>query len=373
MSFSMRRWTEDGDPPEAGSDATNYGTAMHYCFHIIETEGLTDREALQRTFDKYGHTLWPDDLIRLKKDLVTYHEREPLGVRLIGSEIDARIPLLDWGGQTIYFRGQIDRLYERLDRPGHWLHRDYKSSRWEKTQEEVDKDPQLWAYNLLIHEYWPECESLHQTLDQLEFQPLTTSKNESQRQYMKDWLAMQVVSILSDDSVQEDGLLQPKFNQWCATCSIATDCPIIPQLSKFAQTRIKAMSDSMGVGLDEAESSKEIQEYVDLMEEAAQARKVLDKYEKQIKGLIKELPPHVQRETGYEVAQRAVKVFDPLALQEIHRALGPEFYEIISIAQTKLSAAIKDRDDLEPLLDLAISRPGTSYLRKKGRDRRKKN
>jgi hypothetical protein len=34
----------------------------------------------------------------------------------------------------IYLRTRIDRLYQRLDNPGVFVHVDYKSSRWPKTQ-----------------------------------------------------------------------------------------------------------------------------------------------------------------------------------------------------------------------------------------------
>jgi hypothetical protein len=168
MSFSMRRWTDRGEPPEATNESNAYGSAIHMVFDLIEREGLTDSEAIQRAFDRYGGHLWPHDLLRMRRDVDTYHERDPSGVRLIGSEINVRVPLFKWGnGEQIWFRGQIDRLYERVNSPGRFIHRDYKSSKWPKTQEEIDEDLQMWSYNWLIHEFWPECEDLEQVYDQL--------------------------------------------------------------------------------------------------------------------------------------------------------------------------------------------------------------
>src|SRR5688500_7874033 len=164
----------------------------------------------------------------------------------------------------IYFRGNIDRLYERIDRPGHFIHRDYKSSRWPRTQAEVNEDLQMWAYNWAIHEFWPECDDLVQVYDQLQFGELHTRKTVSQREQMKGWLQRHVVAIVTDDSVQADDLLAPKFNEWCPWCPILASCPVPQQLTDFARSRIAALSE-----LDDAEKldASAIEEYVGALDD----------------------------------------------------------------------------------------------------------
>jgi hypothetical protein len=46
-------------------------------------------------------------------------------------------------------------------------------------QKEVHEDRQLWLTNLIVHEVYPECETLVQAYDQLNFGVLTTRKNEA--------------------------------------------------------------------------------------------------------------------------------------------------------------------------------------------------
>jgi hypothetical protein len=363
MSFSMRRWTDEGEPPEATNESNAYGSAIHLVFHSIEEDGLSDDEAIQRAFGKYGGHLWPHDLVRMKADLETYHQRDNKGVRLIGSEVSIRVPLLKHpaDGRTIYFRGQIDRLYERVGRPGHFIHRDYKSSAWPKTREEVDADLQMWAYNWGIHEFWPECESLVQIYDQLNAGEIDTRKSDVARKRIKEWLQRQVMAILLDDPAdgQGDGLLAPKFNEWCPWCPIMESCKVVPQLSEFAKTRITALS------ADEDLDASKIEEYVQGLEDAATARKMLERYEKRVKALVRELPPEEQDRLGFYTQQRRNTVWSSDALEAIHEMLGEEFYSLAGITKTRIEDYLAGDPRLERILALARKEPGPIVVARK--------
>ena len=125
--------------------------------------------AIQRAWATYHHYLTPDDLDRMCADLETYHTRTALGYRLIANEKDMRVPLFVYEGEQIYFRFKVDALYQNIEHPGIFLSRDYKSSRWPKTEEEIHKDIQQWAYNYGLHEMFPEIESLTQLYDMLRY------------------------------------------------------------------------------------------------------------------------------------------------------------------------------------------------------------
>ena len=361
MSFSMRRWTEDGDPPEATNESNAYGTAIHEVFRLLEVENLNDDEAIQRAFDQYGGHLWPHDLVRLKKDVAIYHERDPLHVRLIGAEVDVRVPLLKWNGKTIYFRGQIDRLYERLDQPGRFIHRDYKSSKWPKTQAEVNEDLQMWAYNWLIHEYWPECEDILQVYDQLEAGEIETRKSEHQRREIREWIKRQTMAVLNDDPAdgQGDGLLKPKFNDWCPYCPIAESCEVPAQLSPFAKDRMDALSE---IGDDEPIDLERVRRYVDDLADAETARKLLERYEKKVKALVKELPPDDQERLGFGSYRRNNTVWSSDALEAIYELLGPEFFSLASLSKGRIEDYLAGDPRLDAVQRLARKEPGALVL-----------
>lgn len=354
MSYQMQRWTEAGEPPEATDENNAYGSAIHEVFRLVEVEGLTDGEAIQRGFDAYGGYLWPHDLIRMKDDLQTYHERDPIGVRLIGAEIEARVPLIEVGGRMIYFRGQIDRLYQRLDDPTRFIHRDYKSSKWPKTSAEVNEDLQMWAYNWLIHEFWPECEDLHQVYDQLLAGEIATRKSEAQREQIKEWLQRQVIAILGDEPSegQGDGLLGPKFNNWCPWCPIMESCDVVGRLSEFASSRIAALS------ADDSLDKDRIEEYVADLDDAATARKMLERFEKRVKALVKELPEERRKSLGFKTYQRRNLVWSSDALETIHELLGPEFFSLASLSKGRVEEYLRGDPRLESILDLARKEPG---------------
>lgn len=364
MSFSMRRWTERGEPPEATNESNAYGSAIHMVFDLIESEKLTDEQAIQRAFDKYGGFLWPHDLIRMRNDVLTYHERDPSGVRLVGSEINVRVPIFRYDDRIIYFRGQIDRLYERIDRPGHFIHRDYKSSKWPKTQEEVDEDLQMWSYNWLIHEFWPECESLEQVYDQLlegELRP--PRRNDESRRQIRDWLQRQVLAVLNDDSWQDDDLLAPKFNDWCPYCPIKDSCSVRGQLSEFARDRVDALS---ALDDDAPVDLERIEEYVAGLEDASTARKMLESYEKKVKALIKELPEADRERLGYRTSQRRNSVWSSEAMEFIHELLGDEFFHLASLPKGRVESYLAGDPRLEQIMALSRKEPGPVFVVKAG-------
>jgi hypothetical protein len=232
----MRRHTEAGEHPESQGPSTAYGSAVHEAIAFAESEVATDDHAVQRAFDLYAKWLDPSDLDQLRTDLATYRARDYAGVRTIAVEKELRTPLFEHEGETIYLRTRIDRLYQRLDNPGVFIHIDYKSSKWPKSAKEVHEDRQLWLTNLIVHEVWPECETLRQVYDQLNFGQLRTDKNDAQRALIRDWAVKQITAILHDTT------LIAKKNQWCPWCPILESCDVVRQLSEYATAEIAVLA-----------------------------------------------------------------------------------------------------------------------------------
>lgn len=366
MSFSMKRWTEEGEPPEAAIQHA-YGSAIHDVLHAIEKRGLSDDLATQLAFDKWGWALLPEDLERLKKDIAVYRTREVIGVETVLNEGEVRVPLMERNGRTIYFRGKIDRLYRFKANPGLWLHKDYKSSAWRRTEAEVHNDPQLWAYNWALYEFFPDIERLIQKYDQLNYGEETTEKSRAQRIEIGEWLRRQVTAIMNDESFDPaDGLLEPRFNDWCPWCPIIEDCKVIPQLTDFAQRRIALLSPHVvsvaKVGLD----ATGIETYVNQLDSVGTARKTLEVFEKSVKGMVRQLPASERGALGWSVSPRNSDFWDETALRRAHEILGDDFYKAVSLTKKRLDSLFDDDPRADRVRALAERRESGEQMRRRG-------
>lgn len=343
--FDMKRWSEEGEAPEAENPSNAYGSAIHLAIATCE-EGASDDEAMDVVLDRYGKWFDPEDIERLEEDLATYHERDYQGVRTLASEDNLKVPLMEHEGRTIYYRFTLDRLYQRIDRPGMFIHIDYKSSIHRKSDEEVHKAPQLWSYNWAIYEYWPEVEDLAQLYDQLNFGSIPTRKNDEQRRKIKQWLQKQVKVILGADHID------PKFNEWCPWCPIMMDCPEPRRVSEFAQSRIAELAPP---GSDVSSlAAQDIETYVQDLEMLETARKCIKGFEETVKGVIRELPDERRRQLGFGLFQSSKDTWDVEALHAVHAALGDDFYFMVNMTKANIQRFFgKDKEAAERVLQYA--------------------
>lgn len=391
MSFSMKRHTEEGEPPEAAIEHA-YGSCIHDVFEGIEKHGLDDDTACQIAFDKWGWALDPEDLATLKEDIATYRERDVIGVSTLANEGEFKVPLMPWdcpscggdgrdedaddglcqrctgtGSITIYFRFRLDRLYQFKANASVFLHIDYKSSKWRKTEDEVHEDLQLWAYNWGIHEFFPECGRLVQRYDQLRYGWVPTEKSEAQREQIAEWLRRQVTSILKDESWQSDGLLEPRFNDWCPWCPIKESCPVIDRLSDYAVSRIQAIApDRVSIaklGVD----ATGIETYADRLESVQTAKRVLEEYEKTVKAAIRQLPTSERDSLGWALSDRRTDVWDEAAMREVHAILGDDIYKLVGFSKTRLKQLFDDDPRAGEVLNLARKEVSGDQLRRRKR------
>lgn len=357
MSFKMRRHTEAGEAPEALNWTNAYGSAVHDGIAFLEDNPLaSDEDALLHVVKKYGAWIGPEEHERIREDLALYRERDYTGVKTVLNEGEIRVPLMEHNGKTIYFRGRIDRLYQRRDNPGIFIHIDYKSSRWPKTQEEVDSDPQMWSYNFALHEFYPEIETLVQNYDQLRYGVLRVQrKNDRQRRMIRDWLRSQVTALLEDDETGPDGLLIPRKNEWCPWCPIMESCPVVRDLTDFGMKRIEALAPSRKEGrkvvVDLDANSFDI--YVRQLEDVKLARKVLERFEKEVNATLAAMPQDERERLGYKLWEKRTSVFVPEAIEAAHGMLGDDrFYSLVSMSKTAVEK-LDDSPERSAILDMA--------------------
>jgi hypothetical protein len=369
MSYGLRRHTgkaqqSDERTPEAGSYATAYGSAIHDAIQALE-DGHDVERAIQVAWNRWGSWLEPGDVDLLREDLAIYLQRDFPGTRTIAAEDEFRIPLFVHDGQQVWFRFKLDRLYERLDAPGVFIHVDYKSSRHAKSENEVHGDLQMWAYNLGIHEFFPECEQLLQFYDQLRYGQVPTRKSGDQRRQIREFLIKEVTKVLEDDDVRDDGLHRPKKNQWCAWCPVMESCPVVEELTEFGLVEIAALAPQEKVGRKTVVQLVEdrVPEYVERLEDVKQAQGVLSRFEESVKRLVKEMPVERRAELGYELKERKASSFTPRAAAELHDRLGERFYELVKLTKSGLESNLaEDPALLEWALSLAEEQVGAAML-----------
>lgn len=371
FELGMRRHTGN-QAPESESAASAYGSAIHEAIRVLERTQDEDA-AIAAAVKEYAGWLDPDDLVMLRGDLEIYKERDPLGVRTVVSEEDLRFPLMEYLGETIYFRFKLDRLYVRHDDDTRFISVDYKSSKWVKSQEEVHSDIQQWAYNVGIHELYPECEDLEQRYDQLKFGVLSTHKTAEQRERMKEWLCAMVVAIL------EDHELAPKFNDFCAYCPLKMDCKVVrEELTDYAQSKIAVLAPRHPKPKKDGSPSKVLlppeldperfDEYVEVLPTVADARKVLEAYEQEVKETLKEMPSERREDYGYEIREKSPRYIPAAGMRVLHESLGDLFFSLVNISLSGAERLLGKNDPRYELIEGETIKgaPSQEIWRKRG-------
>lgn len=357
MSYGMRRHTgvaqqnQRATMPEASQRgavwARSYGSAIHEAVEALE-DGYGVGRAIQKAWNRFGHDLNPDDLDLLQHDIETWQARTFPNTRLVLNEGEVRVLLMEHRGRKIYFRTRVDRLYERTDAPGTFIHVDLKSSKHAKSETEVRDDLQLWMTNWSLHEFFPEIKNLVQVYDQLRYGQITTRKSVDARRRIKDFLVAQATAIIEDDDLQDDGLLAPKKNQWCPWCPILESCSIIPQLTDFARFEIAALAPATQVGRKLVVNVDEnlVAHHLSAYEDAVDAVKVLERFIDACKAVMREMDPQTRTQLGYDLRDRRSTVFTPQDLEAIHEKLGLEFYELTKLTKTAINERLADQPEL---------------------------
>lgn len=355
---------EKADAPGSESYATAYGHMVHDAIEVAEKTDCSDQEAIDAAWPAYQHWLEPGDLDRIRADLQTWRERRYPGWRLVGTEVELKMPLFQVDGKWIYFRARIDAIYQSIENPGLFMTRDWKSSRWAKTEAEVHGDLQQWSYNLVFHYNYPECTDLEQLYDQLRHgPPIPTRKNAQQRREIRDWLIQQVKAILGDD------ILKPTINDWCQYCPLLADCRETHRAADFWINRLAALAPEKKEGrklvvqLTEEHTGFEI--YTEQLPKAKKAHKQLERFIEAVEDVMRDMPEERLAEHGYKFTKpRGRDTFTPQALKQVVDLIGLEtFLHLVSITKKSVEDMYGDNEIAEAILALAERAEGKPSLK----------
>jgi len=340
---------ERDEPPESTNWTNVAGSAAHLAIHEVDVNAVSHDEAISRAMREYGAWLTPEDVAQLREDLTIFETRRPHGVTLVCAEQDMRVPLfIDDGGHQVYFRFKVDVLSRLIASPDVFLHRDYKTSKWRKTDAEVHKDVQLWAYNWGLHEAFPEIRHLLQTYDQLRFGEVPTTKNEAQRAQIKDWLIEQVKFI------QADTVYKPKRNEWCRYCPMVVTCRETYRATKAARAELAITApltrEGRKVKVALAVEGDELEALIrDELPTLIAVRKHIAHVEEELKRIIGTMPEQERARLGWKVTDRTTKTITTPGLRALHELIGDAFYDLVSLSMTAVETEFGKPKRGEPL------------------------
>lgn len=337
MQNNMRRHKTlpDGtrdEPPESRNWTNAYGSAIHDAISYVENEDLSNKQAVEKAWKDWGPFLDPEDLALLHQDLDKYRGDTPLGMRLVAAEVDVKVPLFVLDGVQYYFRFKLDALYQMIAEPSVFFHRDYKSSKWPKSDKEVHEDWQMSAYNWGIHELYPECSRLVQSYEQLRHGNILTSRNDLQREQIRDWLVENVKAIIAD------GEHRPKINDFCRYCPLIMECSETERATHYWRGTLAVLAPMTKVGrktkLEFADDGDEVERLIsNVLPRAIAVRKHLEHFEKELKALLETMPSSERERLGWKTEDRKTRKVTPEGLQRIHEAVGPVFYNLVSLTK----------------------------------------
>lgn len=350
---------ERDDPPENVDWRNAYGLAVHVAIALVE-QGSSHEDAISAALQRYGLWLDPEDTAMLRQDLDIFERRRPLGVTLVGSELELRVPLFVHDGEQIYYRCKLDVLQRLISNPSVFVHRDYKSSKWQKSEAEIHRDLQLWAYNWAIHEWFPECRTLIQTYDQLRYGEHNTSKNDEQRIQMKQWLIDMVKLILADT------VWRPKLNDWCSYCPIVTICREPRRATRYTRdmlaTKAPLTQEGRKIKVEFSGNGNAVEHMIeDELPDMVRTRKHIEKVEETLKGALKHMPQAERERLGWRLQERRQRSISPEGLRALHERMGDTFYQLAGISMTRLEQMFgTPKKGEEPAAELQIAREWTT-------------
>jgi hypothetical protein len=353
MENGMRRHITlpDGskdEPPEHRNWTNAYGSAVHDAISYIENKDLTNQQAVEKAWKTWGPYLDPEDLALLKQDLDKYRGDTPLGMRLVTAEADVKVPLFIQDGVQYYFRFKVDALYQVIAEPTVFFFRDYKSSKHAKSDKEVHEDWQMSSYDWGIHELYPECQRLVISYEQLRFGNVITSRSDLQREQIRDWLIENVKAIIAD------GAMKPKINDFCRWCPLIMECSETERSTRYWRGTLAVLAPMTKEGrktkIEFADEGDDFERLIsNVLPRAIQVRKHLEMFEKELKSKLEAMPSSERERLGWKTEDRKTRKVTAEGLARIHEAVGPVFYNLVSLTKRNVDLWIGKPEKGKPL------------------------
>lgn len=335
-----------------------YGKLWHSIMHLMDEEGLTPDEALEKAFSP---EMPVDAWNEARADLQTYLSRgSSPSDRFHGVAMEIELEALLYVDEVygeVWYRGFLDWIGLDPEFP-HIIHSvDYKTNRQPASRKQLDGDVQLKGYHWLIEENANRfTEGRKPTivthLDIIKHSDLEVTYSRSDIEDWHSWAVAMARKILRDNEHE------PITNTWCSSCPVRDTCPAFEGLPMEATAMEKEL-----VGLESLEAKLEWADRANTvrlsLEKAVKA--VKEDIEKKVRG---QKDPLSVGPSTFMVAPDLKKLID---LRRLHGVLGNEgLYSVCSTSETKLKEYTKDWEPYErsKVLDLVEQKAdGTKVIK----------
>lgn len=323
----------DKTVPEQSAYPLSFGITMHEALYLMEKEEITPEEALKKAWDT---RLTQKDFDEALNDLRNVIERGGVLPNLHTVNVEQRIKKLLYVDEEygeIYYQGILDWIgigeeYDVL------YFADYKTDRAPWSQEDAQNWVQGKSYAWLLQ----DSEYLEKELPGIDnplivglveltkFYTLQVAYNEEDIEAWRAWAEATARKILREKD------FAPQLNKGCNWCPIKNDCEAWLGLPEHGTTLLEKLNVTP------------LEERINLIDEAKETKKKLDK-------LIKDTEAEVYEKVASEGAQSigkydfklegslSSKVVD---LPKLHDTMGDKFYELCGFTITNLKKWAKD-------------------------------
>lgn len=313
----------------------SFGITMHEALYLLEKEDLTPEEALTKAWDPQ---LTQKDFAEALDDLRNVIERGGVLPNLHTISVEERLKKLLYVDEEygeIYYQGILDWIGIGEEEDVLYF-ADYKTDRAPWSQADAQNWVQGKSYAWLLQ----DSEYLEQQLPGIErpvivglveltkFYTLQVNYTLEEIEAWRAWAEATARKILREKD------FAPKLNKGCNWCSIQNDCEAWLGLPEHGNTLLEKLNNTS------------LEERVDLIDEAKETKKKLDKLIKDTESEIYEKVAATGSQSigKYEFnleSSLSTKVVD---LPNLHVAMGNKFYELCGFTFTNLKKWAKDEN-----------------------------
>jgi hypothetical protein len=340
------------------SEILSYGSCVHdAALEVVRNPEIYLDDAVDVAWKKWAAYLQPHHHAELREDVKVIIERTLEAedtLELVCAEEDWKVPVFvgrgekDGGideveGEWYYYRFRIDALYRRKDDPTHYVIRDFKTTRRQKFQSDIDSEMQFTAYDFGIREALGDSvETVTIWYDQVKHKEIFSSRTEADRIKFQEYIESTIKAVL--DIPAEEMMDTFKINEWCGWCPLLENCAVVDYANDLAKYEISAMSG------EDLSSVKDIQPYIERFELAKKSIKVLEEYSDRMSKFIKDMPGTYG---NMEYSVSTVRQ-DKWTARDLYEIIGEDILDMLPlVSKTTISEYIKNPDLVEQLSAVA--------------------
>lgn len=340
------------------SEILAYGSCVHDAALIIaENPEIYLDDAVDQAWKKWAAWLSPERHAELREDAAVVQQRsiEAMeNLELVCAEQELKVPIFVGRGEEggldeeegiwYYYRFRIDALYRRKDDPTHYVIRDFKTTRRQKFQSDIDEDMQFTAYDYGVREaFGKNVNQVTIWYDQLKHGEIFSSRTERDRIKFQEYIESTIKAVL--DTPVEVVAETYHLNEWCSWCPLLDSCGVIDHVIGISKIDLMKNADLDGFDPEMVENM------VGQYETVRQAQKALKEYADRVSDFLKNNPGTYAGKKYYTSNVRQIK----WKARDVFDLVGDGFVDKLPlVSSTALKEYLNNPDYADELTALGI-------------------